>query len=277
MIQSLGLRRSPQITELEAAEQPSTAATRLEETVKLERVPTERVVVEPGSRMVYHTDSLSLGADRFRYLRLRLRELAKTGKLKSLLVTSPLPQDGKSTVAANLAMALTERGLSPVLLLEADLYHPTLAERMGLGGGPGLAECLASDVDPISVLRRVEPLGFYFLAAGKAPANPSDLLHDEALEKVLRRLLPYFKWIVVDSPPVAPLADALALARHTDASLLVVRAGQTPTEAVESAIDILGEKHVLGVVLNGVEGLGRRYAKYNKYYRYARATDPQHH
>jgi len=276
MIQSLGIRRSPQRTMGKPDEQPAnTVAADYEGAVGLEDVPTEEVAVEPVSRIVYQTDPGGLGADRFRYLRLRLREHGKTAKLKTLLITSPLPQDGKSTVAVNLAMALTERGQNAVLLLEGDLYHPTVAQRMGLTAGPGLAECLVSELDPMSVLRRVEPLHFYLLPAGESLASPSDLVHGERFAKVIQALSPHFKWIVIDSPPVGPLADTVALARYADASLLVVRAGQTPTDAVEAAIETLGAKHVLAVVLNGVEGLARRYSKYNKYYNYPGAAEQQ--
>ena len=254
--------------ETEPAQQPaSTLAEKLKAAVGFEHIIPEEVAVEPLSRIVFHTDPTGLGADRFRYLRLRLRELSNTRKLESILVTSPLPQDGKSTVALNLATALAERGENTVLLLEADLYHPVLVERLGLHAGPGLAECLTSGLDPIPMLRRIEPLGFYLLPGGKSSANPADLLHGDALANAMQVLSPYFKWIVIDSPPVAPLADALALARQADASLLIVRAGQTPCEAVDAAIESLGAKHVLGVVLNGVEGLARRYSKYKNYYR----------
>jgi len=233
----------------------------------LESVVTEEVSLDPLSRVVFHSDPSGLGADRFRYLRMRLRERANAGKLKSLLVTSPMPLDGKSTTALNLATALAERGENAVLLLEADLYHPVVAERLRLRDGPGLAECLVSGMNPISALRRITPLGLYLLPGGRALENPGDLLHGDEFAKVMQILSPHFKWIVIDAPPVAPLADALALARYADASLLVVRAGQTSAEAVETAIESLGAKHVLGVVLNGVQGLARRYAKYNKYYR----------
>ena len=268
MIQSLGLGRFPQGTESGPAPQlVSELAERSKRTLDLEQIPVEEVAVGPLSRIVFHTDPNGLAADRFRYLRLRIRELSKVTKLKSLLVTSPLPQDGKSTVALNLATALSERGDNAVLLLEADLHHPVLSERLGLRPGPGLAECLTSGQDPFSVLRRVVSLGLYILPGGEPLENASDSLHGDTFAGVMQALLPHFKWIVMDSPPVTPLADALALARHADASLLVVRAGQTPVATVDAAIEALGAKHVQAVVLNGVEGLARRYAKYSKYYR----------
>ncbi len=232
----------------------------------LERIPVEEVDVDPLGKIVFYTDPRGVAADRFRFLRMRIRELSEARKLKSLLVTSALSLDGKSTVSLNLATALAERGQSPVLLLEADLYHPTLAERLGLKAAPGLAECLSSGLAPLSVVRRIEPLSWYFLPAGRQLADPSDLLHGDGFATIMQALLPHFRWIVIDSPPVVPVADALALARQADASLLVVRAGQTPTDAVEAALESLGPKHVMGVILNGVEGLDRLYSKYNKYY-----------
>ena len=269
----LGLGRDLRETETVPVEQPVKVAESFEGAVGLEHIALEYVAIEPLSRIVYHTDPSGLGADRFRYLRLRLRELSNTGKLKSLLVTSPLPLDGKSTIALNLATVLADGGDNAVLLVEADLYNPVLVGRLGLDARPGLSECLTSGLDPIPMLRRVSPLGFYLLSGGKPLANPGDLLHGEAFVRVMQVLSPHFKWIVIDSPPVVPLADALALARQADASLLVVRAGRTPSEAVDTAIQALGAKHVLGVVLNGVEGLARRYSKYRKYYKFSAPGD----
>jgi capsular exopolysaccharide synthesis family protein len=232
----------------------------------LGQIPVDEINVEPLSKIVFYTDPRGVAADRFRFLRMRIRELSDARNLKSLLITSALSLDGKSTVSLNLATALAERGQSPVLLLEADLYHPTLAERLGLKTGPGLAECLSSGMTPLSVVRRIEPLGWYFLPAGRQLADPSDLLHGDGFAAIMGALSPHFKWIVIDSPPIVPVADALALAHQADASLLVVRAGQTPSDAVESALESLGAKHVMGVILNGVEDLQRLYSKYNKYY-----------
>jgi capsular exopolysaccharide synthesis family protein len=238
----------------------------IENVIDLEQIPLEEVDVDPLSRIAFHTDPRGLAADRFRFLRMRIRELSDARKLKSLLVTSPLPLDGKSTVSLNLATALADGAQNAVLLLEADLYHPTLAQRLGLKAGPGLAECLASGLAALSVVRRLAPLGWYLLPAGSQLGNPSDLLHGDGFARIMRALSPHFKWIVVDSPPIGPVTDSLALARETDASLLVVRAGRTPCEAVDTVIEALGTRHVIGVVLNGVEGLERLYSKYNTYY-----------
>jgi succinoglycan biosynthesis transport protein ExoP len=236
----------------------------------LHHVPTKEVQVLPDSRIVMHTDPGGAGADRFRFLRMCLRELWKAGKLKSLLITSPLPQDGKSTIALNLATALAERGKYSVLLIEADLHHPTLTEQLGLDGGRGFADCLEDGLDPVSVIRRIEPLSWYLLSAGESRSHPTELLHSEVLAGVIEKLSTQFDWVLIDSPPVSPLTDALLLARQTNATLLVAREGRTPRETLERAIALLGRQRVLGIVLNGMEGLDRLYSGYYGYVGYSR-------
>ena len=234
----------------------------------LQRVPVEEVSIQPLSRLVFHTDPRGRGADRFRFLRMRLRELSNARKVKRLLITSALPQDGKSTIALNLATALAERGTRAVLLLEADLHQASLSQQLGLKARPGLAECLEGGLDPMSALRRIEPLSWYFLPAGEPHSNATELLQSEALSGIMDALSPRFDWILVDSPPVNLLTDALSFKKQTDASLLVARAGRTPVEAVEEAIGLLGRDHVFSIVLNGAEGLDRLYSKYYGNYGY---------
>ena len=246
------------------------ASENLEAPFSLQQVPTIEVQVFPNSRIVTHTDPRSAGADRFRFLRMCLRELWKVGKLKSLLITSPLPQEGKSTIALNLATALSERGKHTVLLIEADLHHPTLTEQLGLDGTLGLADCLEDGLDPISVIRRVEPLSWYLLSSGEPRSNPTELLQSEALTGLIQKLCTQFDWVLIDSPPVSPLTDALLLARQANATLLVAREGRTPRETLERAIALLGRQRVLGMVLNGMEGLDRLYSGYYGYGEYPR-------
>jgi len=241
----------------------------------LMRIPVEELRVEPATRIVFYGDPGSIAADRFRFLRMRLREMKRESELRTLLVTSPLPNDGKSTIAVNLATALAERGRCKVLLIEGDLHQASLTTRLSLKPHPGLADCLENGLDPMVAIRRLEPLGWYAMAAGRKLRNPTELLQTEALSGVMQRLHPYFDWILIDSPPVLPLTDALLLKQHADASLMIARAGRTPSEAVEEAITLLGRKHVLGIVLNCAERLGRLYGGdyYNRYYSQIRHTE----
>jgi len=238
--------------------------------MSLDGISIEEVQVQPSSRIVMQTDPRSAGADRFRFLRMCLRELWSAGKLKTLQITSPLQQEGKSTIALNLATALAEGGKRTVLLIEADLHRPTLTEQLGLEKRTGLADCLEEgSLNPITVVRRLEPLGWYLLPAGDPRSNPTELLQTEAFAGVLQTLSPHFDWILIDSPPVIPLTDALSLARQANATLLVAREGRTPREAVEKAIAVLGRQRVLGIVLNAVDGLDRMYSGYYGYNGYA--------
>jgi capsular exopolysaccharide synthesis family protein len=230
--------------------------------LSLDHVPQETAFLGPESRLVFYSDPHGAGADRFRLLKMRLQRAWDTGRLRRLLITSPGAGEGKSTVALNLAMALADQGRRSVLLMECDLRRPIQTTRLGLKPGPGLAECIASAANPISALRRVEPLGFYLLPAGKVQGNPTELLQSELFAGVMQTLSQCFDWIVIDSPPATPLADVPALKAHADASLLVVKAGSTAEESIEAAIAHLGTKHVLGMVLNGAEHLDQLYSRY---------------
>src|SRR5205814_9457294 len=203
---------------------PESITRTFDRTFDLQDIPIVEAHIQAASRIVFQTDPNSPAADRFRALRMRLRELRNAGKVKSLLVSSPLPHDGKSTVALNLATALSEQGKRTVLLVEGDLHHSTLTQSLGLGAWDGLTECLEGGINPLSAIRRVEPLGWYLLPAGARRSNATELLQSATLSNVMQTLSPYFDWIVIDSPPVLPLTDALSLPRQTDAFLLVVSA-----------------------------------------------------
>jgi capsular exopolysaccharide synthesis family protein len=226
------------------------------------QVESETVELRPETRLSAYTDPRGPAADRLRFLRLRLNQVWNAQKLKRLLITSPHPHDGKSTIALNLAVTLTEEGKRTVLLIDGDLHRSTIGSELGLAGRPGVAECLESGADPCSLIRRIEPLGCYFLPAGNHVSNPSELLHSAKLQTMMESLSPHFDWILIDSPPVAPLTDALSWKERADATLLVVRAGCTPTQATEEALTLVGRKHVLAIILNGVEGIDQTYKKY---------------
>jgi succinoglycan biosynthesis transport protein ExoP len=228
----------------------------------LSQIETVQAVIPPGSRLVYHTDPHSPAADRYRTLRIRLQPLWISGKLKKVLITSPLPGDGKSTVAINLATALAERGRRSVLLVEADLHHSPIAKNLGLPLQPGLAECLQDGRNPLGLVRHLDPLDWYLLPAGEPCSNATELLQGQMLTTIIDELAKHFDWILVDSPPVIPLSDVLSLKNHTDGSLMVVKAGRTSQDALEEAIAVLGNQHVLGIILNGVEQADLTYHKY---------------
>ncbi len=238
----------------------------LESDHDLGKSPIDVVELTDAHRVVMLSDPRSPGADRFRFLRMRLRELRSKKQLKSLVITSPIPQDGKSTVALNLATALSEGGNRSVLLVEGDLHCPSIAKRLGVTVQPGLAECLENGLDPFATIRKLQPLNFYLIQAGTPKGNPTELLQSGPVASILDRLSHHFDWILIDTPPLAPLTDALSFANLADGCLLVMRAGHTPRETMEEALAQVPPGRVVGIVFNGAEGLQRMYAKYSNYY-----------
>lgn len=247
-----------------AAVTPETPELEHHSDVHLEQIPAEEATIAPSSRIVYYTEPDSPAADRFRLLRMRLWPLWESGKLSSLVITSPQAGDGKSTVALNLATALAEQGKRRVLLIEGDLHHPSLTQRLQLSPRSGLAECLETSLDPLAALRRVEPLGIYLLPSGESKSNPTELLQSPALPKLIERLQHFFDWILVDTPPAVPLTDTLSFRDSVDACLLVVRADLTPRDAVEAAVARVGKNHLIGMLLNGSEEVDQMYSGYRK-------------
>lgn len=233
----------------------------------LQLAPVDQVRFEPDSRLALLLDPHTACADRLRYVRMRLRELRALAKLQSLVITSPMACDGKSTVAICLAAALAEEGKRSVLVVEADLYRPSLAATLGLPRRPGVAECLEAGQDPISELRKIEPLGWYLLQAGEARSNPTELLQAEAFSALIQKVSHYFDWILIDTPPALPLMDALSASRYVDATLLVARANVTPRSAIQESVKRIGRKHIVGMILNQAEGLGQLYSAYHGQYR----------
>jgi succinoglycan biosynthesis transport protein ExoP len=227
------------------------------------RFRVDGVHVCPTERLVLYRDPTSLTADRFRLLRIRLLELWTTGKLRSVVVTSAIPQDGKSTIALNLAVVLAEQKTQSVLLIDGDLHHPSLSEQLGLGPHVGLTECLQYGLDPFSATQQVEPFGWQFLSAGKRIVDdPTALLHSQKLADIIRMVSAHFDWTIIDSPPLLPLTDAISLAQVADGSLVVARAGRTPGKAVEDAIALLQRRRVIGLVLNSMDTLDDSYSAY---------------
>src|SRR5215469_952054 len=217
---------------------------RNEDISALRHTPIERAKVDTNGRTALLLDSKSPAADRLRYVRMRLRELRTLAKLQSVVITSPLPGDGKSTITMCLATALAEDRQCSVLVVEADLRRPSLAKSLGLMRRAGLAECLEAGLDPRSELRRVEPTNWYLLQAGESQSNPTELLQSDAFPALINKVSPYFDWVVVDAPPALPLTDAPSLSRSLDATLVVARANRTPRAALEESLSLIGRKQV---------------------------------
>jgi capsular exopolysaccharide synthesis family protein len=227
--------------------------------------PSLAVSVEPSSRLVFLIEPESLAAEKFRFLGVRLRQLQQNRPLKKVLVTSTIPEEGKSLVSANLAGVLARRKKQRVLLLEGDLRRPVLAQQFGLGHLAGLAEWLESDLHTPANIYHLEGPDFWFMPAGKPPANPLEWMQSGRLSELMAQLSPTFDWIIVDSPPLLPLADTSLWARVTDGTLLVAREGITEKTSLQRGLEMLKKSDLLGVVMNTCSDRNH----HNYYQRYA--------
>lgn len=208
-----------------------------------------------------------------RMLRTNLQFMNVDNPPRKIVVTSALPGEGKSTVAANLATALADSG-QHVVLIDGDLRRPTVAESIGIDGSIGLTDVLAGRIDITQALRRAEGTpNLLVLAAGTLPPNPSELLGSARMRTVLEDLAAHAT-VIVDAPPLLAVTDGAVLTRQADGALIVVSAGHTSYDVVDKAVDVL-EKihgHVLGIVLNKVPMTG---ATYGGAYTYDYAAEPQ--
>jgi capsular exopolysaccharide synthesis family protein len=212
--------------------------------------PSIEVRVTGASRLAFLTEPDSLAAEKFRFLGVRLRQLQQSRPLKKVLVTSTIPEEGKSTVSANLAGVLARRKQS-VLLIEGDLRRPGLAQQFGLGRLAGLGEWLQSDRQTVTNLYRLDGPDFWFMPAGNPPENPLELLQSGRLSGLMAQLSDLFDWIIVDCPPLLPLADTTVWARVTDGTLLVAREGKSERKQLQRGLEVLKKSDLLGIVLNG--------------------------
>jgi protein-tyrosine kinase len=236
----------------------------------LERCPVLGVSLQDDSRLVSLGKEGSLGAEKFRFLAVRLRQLRQSRPLKKILITSSIPQEGKSTVAANLACTLARRKPQKTLLLEGDLRRPNVASQFGLGKLPGLCEWLSGESQSINIYR-LESLGVWILPAGSTPQNPLELMQSGKLSPLMEQLEAWFDWIVIDSPPVLPLADTSLWSRLADGILFVTRRGTTEKQQLQRGLEAIDKSKLLGALVNSSAN-----AAHSDYYqRYTSSTaDP---
>lgn len=215
----------------------------------IERCPVLSISIPKASRLVSAMPDGGLAAEKFRFLAVRLRQMRQTRPLKKILITSSIPEEGKSTVSANLACTLARRGQRKVILLEGDLRRPTLTDQFGIGRVPGFSESLAGGRDSINIYK-LEPLGLWILPAGAPPQNPLELLQSGKVSRLMESLEARFDWIVIDSPPILPLADTSIWCRLSDGVLLVTRPGITEKKQLQRGIEALEAKKLVGALVN---------------------------
>lgn len=209
--------------------------------------------IDPNVNIFFNPDLSARGAEQFRTLRSRLYQLRNTLTIKTLLVTSSIPGEGKTFVSNNLAQAITRQADRRVLLIDADIRCSRLHVPLGAPPAPGLTDYLRGEADELAVIQHGQEGNLCFIPGGNEVSNPSELLMNGRLKKLIARVAPVFDWVILDSPPCLPVADSILLADLCDGIVMVVRAGTTPAETAQRACQEMQGKNIVGVVLNAVE------------------------
>jgi protein-tyrosine kinase len=224
-----------------------------------------KVQASPSARLVALSQARSLGAEAFRALATRLENLHRQKSLKSVQITSGLVNEGKTLVAANLAVTIASFG-SKVLLVEGDLHRPCLEALLGLHDLRGLGDWWSGQASDIThSLHKLGDIPLWLLSAGNVCDGPSNILQSTRFAETFGRLAEWFDWIVVDSTPMLPIIDANLWSRLVDGTILVVRRGVTSVKALRKGLRSLDNLKLIGVVLN--EALEFHLAGNNQYYR----------
>ena len=224
-----------------------------------------------GSELLIHADPRSSLAEAYRHLRTSIL-LSTAGRApKSLLITSSLPSEGKTTTATNTAISLAQTG-AKVLIIDADMRRPRLHSIFNIGNGSGLSTLLSSelmDAEIDGVIKQDERSKLFLLPSGPIPPNPAELIGSEQMAILLKMLQQRFTHIVVDSPPIASFTDGVLIASMVDGVILVVHAGKSSRQVIRRSRQLLNEigAKVFGVVLNNVNLNSQdNYYYYQSYY-----------
>jgi tyrosine-protein kinase Etk/Wzc len=225
----------------------------------------------PRKRLVTTLAAKSPVVESFRALRTNLNFLTAKQKHKIIMVTSSLPDEGKSTISGNLAVVLSQTG-AKVLLIGCDLRRPQLFEMFGMKNEPGLVNLLMDD-DQHAIRHLTNPR-MDFLPAGSIPPNPAEILDSARMARLLDKVRAHYDYVVLDAPPVLPVTDAQILAPKVDINLVVLEPCRVPEKAALQMVESLRavDARIAGVILNDKSGRGfKYYGNYNyygnKYYR----------
>lgn len=224
--------------------------------------------------LIVNTDPKSPIAESYRMLRTNV-QFSNSGKeLKTIMITSSMPGEGKSTTIANLALAMAQAG-SRVLIMDCDFRRSIQHKIFKISDEQGLSSCIAMGLDLIDIIKKTDFKDLFIAPAGITPPNPSELLMSERFKEILAMAKKEFDYILIDAPPVAPVTDAIVISNYTDGVLLLISYNKVAPKAanrVKRQLEVAGA-NILGVVLNkaGINehygyGYGYGHAGYSYYY-----------
>jgi capsular exopolysaccharide synthesis family protein len=220
------------------------------------------------SRLVSLSNIDGPATEAFHMLGVRLHNLQRTREIKSLLITSTVPAEGKSVVAANLAITLGGGERKRVLLIDGDLRRPSQSQLFGFEKVSGLSNYLQGQRSLTACLYHLAEAGIWILPAGDNPGGSAELIQSPQLPKLMTTLNEWFDWIVIDSPPVLPVVDASVWARLADGILMVARHGTTKKRKLQKGLEALDSRKLIGALLNASKS-----ANDNDYYSYLGSTE----
>lgn len=223
-----------------------------------------------GNRsIVANINPKSPSAEAYRILRTNIQFTNVDKTIKSIVITSPGPGEGKSTIIVNLAVAMAHNN-KKVLLVDTDLRKPNVHTFFGLDNSTGITNILSEDIEYTKVIQHTDIGKLYILASGPIPPNPSELLGSHKIKLLLNEVKEEYDIVLFDSPPVCFVTDAAVLSTIVDGVILVCASGQTTIENAKSAKALLNKvnANILGVVLNKIAKKNGYYNKICEYYTY---------
>jgi capsular exopolysaccharide synthesis family protein len=231
----------------------------------------------PERDLAVFKDPSCLAAEACRSIRTNMLFISAQKEFSLFSVTSPGPQDGKTTVAINLAVTMAQAG-GRILLIDTDMRRPRIHKSFGLKLDKGISSVIAGDLQLKDAIHKSEVPNLDILPCGPMPPNPAELLHTEKFHQILAECRSSYDRVILDSPPIGPVTDPAIIGGATDGVVLVLRAGHTTREATLFARRQLGDAgaRILGLVINQMDrkgsGYGYGYGYYASYGRYYRAT-----
>lgn len=218
---------------------------------------------DPSRKLIANIDPKSPISEQYRTIRTNIQYSSIDEELKTLMVTSSGPAEGKSTTAANLAVVFAQLG-KKVLLVDSDLRKPTVHRAFGVNNLFGFTTVLTKQATLGSTVLETEEKDLYILTSGPVPPNPAELISSKSMEQFIEEAKEQFDYVIFDTPPLLAVADPQILANKVDGSIFVVYSGKTDIDQAKKAKELLmnAQSKLIGVVLNHKE------VKNNEYYYY---------